>query len=166
MRKIVCLGALGVATAVLGGHGVGDFAGVLVETLKVHGYSEMIGAIILSLFGAAGCYVMIAMAHVKGKVAIALSNITGAVTQVPFVVLPLTLIMMAIFAQTGVIPYLQPHGSVLAIDFVTVTVLLFGFPTLLIMWKSIQDDGKVNWLETTSMIVLFGLIIYFLARHG
>lgn len=32
--------------------------------------------------------------------------------------------------------------------------------------KSITDDGKINKLETTVMCVLFGLIIYFLAKHG
>ena len=37
---------------------------------------------------------------------------------------------------------------------------------MLIMWKSINDDGQVNWLETASMVGVFTLIIYFLAAHG
>ncbi len=85
-------------------------------------------------------------------------------TQVPFVVQPLILIMLAVFAQAGIIPTLS-DGSVLPIDLDTVLVVLFGFPTMLILWKSIQDDGQVNWLETASMLGLFGLIIYFLAGH-
>ena len=37
---------------------------------------------------------------------------------------------------------------------------------LLILWKSITDDGAVNKLETTIMMALFGLMLYFLAVHG
>ena len=37
---------------------------------------------------------------------------------------------------------------------------------MLILWKSIQDDGAINWLETAGMVALFVLIIYFLAAHG
>jgi hypothetical protein len=33
-----------------------------------------------------------------------------------------------------------------------VSVIRFGFPTLLILWKSIGDDGGVNQLETAIMI--------------
>ena len=92
-------------------------------------------------------------------------NVSGAVTQMPFVVLPSTIIMMAVFAEMGVIPKL-PHGGVLAIDLETTSVLLFGFPSLLVLWKSISDDGKVNKLETSVMVAMFGLIIYLLAQHG
>jgi len=102
---------------------------------------------------------------VKGKTSLALSNVSGAVTQMPFVVFPCTLIMMAVFAQTGLIPTL-PNGGVLPIDMETTSVLLMAFPTLLLLWKSITDDGKINKLETTVMCVLFGIIIYFLAKHG
>lgn len=125
----------------------------------------MVGAIVVSLFSGIASYLMIASAHVKGKYDIALSNVSGAVTQMPFVILPATLILMAVFAQTGIIPTL-PHGSVLAIDLETTSVVLFGFPTLLVLWKSVSDDGMVNALETTVMVVLFGLIIYLLAQHG
>jgi hypothetical protein len=91
--------------------------------------------------------------------------VAGGVTAVPFVVLPFTLIIMAALAQLGVIPHL-PHGGVLPIDFDTAGVLLFAFPTLLVLWKSIADDGKISHMETTIMVVLFALIIYFLAQHG
>jgi hypothetical protein len=162
---IVLYSVLGIGGAFLGGEAVGDFADALVKTLTAHGVSEMVGAIILSLFSGIASYLMIASAHMKKKYDLALSNVAGAVTQMPFVVLPATLILMAVFSKTGVIPVL-PHGGVLAIDFETTSVLLFAFPTLLVMWKAITDDGKVNKIETTIMIVLFALIIYFLAQHG
>lgn len=162
---IVGFGVLGVVASVIGGHSVGEFADTLVSGLRARGYSEMVGAIILSVFAAAGAFLMIATAHFKGMYDLALANVSGQVSQVPFVVLPISLILMGVFAQTGVIPRL-PHGGVLAIDLETTSVILFGFPIFLILWKSINDDGKVNTLETASMIGVFALIIFLLAVHG
>lgn len=163
--SIVFHGLVGIVTSVVGGHAVGEFAHVLVTSLTGAGYSEMVGALILSIFACAGAYVMIATAHVKGMYDIALANVSGAVTQVPFVVLPVALILLAIFAQTGVIPTL-PNGGVLAIDLSTTVVVFLAFPPLLILWKAVQDDGTVNWVETASMVSIFSLTLYFLARHG
>lgn len=36
----------------------------------------------------------------------------------------------------------------------------------LLLWKSVQDDRKVNGVETAGMIAVFGLTLYFLAMHG
>lgn len=163
--KIAFYGLLGIGTSVIGGHAVGDFAGILVEALTARGVSEMVGAMILSVFACAGVFVMIAMAHSKKKYDIALSGASGAVSQVPFVVLPIVLFLIAALNQTGVTPAL-PGGGALAIDLETTSVVIFGFPTMLMMWKSIQDDGQVNWVETASMMALFGVILYFLAVHG
>ena len=165
VSKIVLYGVVGLVTSVIGGHAVGDFAEILVHYLRGAGYSEMIGALLLSIFACAGAYVMIATAHVKGMYDIALANVSGAVTQVPFVVLPITLILLGAFNQSGITPPL-PNGGALSIDLETTSVLLLGFPPMLILWKAVQDDGAVNWLETVSMVSIFGLSHYFLASQG
>jgi hypothetical protein len=162
---IIGYGLLGTVGSLIGGHAVGEFSGVVVRTLNDRGFSEMVGGIVVSLFAGIGSYLIMASAHVKGKFDIALSNVSGAVTQVPYVVLPATMALMAAFAQLGIIPRL-PHGGVLAIDLETTSVLLFAFPTMLILWKSISDDGMINKVETAVMVVLFALIIFFLAVHG
>jgi hypothetical protein len=164
LGNIVGYGVLGIVTAVIGGHAVGDFADILVGSLTAAGYSEMIGALILSVFATAGATAMIATAHAKGMYDIALANVSGAVTQVPFVVLPLVLILIGIFAQTGITP--QPSELALPIDLETTSVIILAFPPMLILWKAIQDDGFVNWVETVTMVAIFGLVIYFLAAHG
>ena len=163
--SIAGLSLIGLVGAVVGGHAVGDFASVLVDSLTHAGYSKMFGALILSVFSASGAFVMIGTAHFKGKYDIAMANASGAVSQVPFLVLPLAFIMLAAFAQTGIIPTLQ-HGGVIPIDFQTTSAIFLGFPSLLILWKAVQDDGKVNWLETTSMISIFFLVIYLIVVHG
>lgn len=164
MGSIVGYGLLGTVMAVIGGHAVGDFADILVTGLTDAGYSEMLGALILSIFATAGATAMIATAHAKGMYDIALANVSGAVTQVPFVVLPIVLILIGVFAHTGITP--QPAELALPIDLETTSVVLLAFPPMLILWKAIQDDGFVNWVETVTMIVIFGLVIYFLAAHG
>ncbi|HJK93247.1 MAG TPA: hypothetical protein RMH85_26080 [Polyangiaceae bacterium LLY-WYZ-15_(1-7)] len=158
-------GVLGIATSVVGGHAVGDFADILVSGLEAAGYPEMVGALILSVFAAAGAIAMVFASHAKGLYEVALASASGQINQVPFVVLPVALILLAVFAQTGVIPRLE-HGGVLPIDLETTSVTLLAFPPFLILWKAVQDDGKVNWVETASMLCVFGLIVYFLAMHG
>lgn len=156
---------LGAATSLLGGHAVGDFADALVGGLEEAGYPEMVSAIILSIFAGAGAYVMIATAHFKKMYDIALANVSGSITQVPFVVLPAVMIMIAVLTQTGVVE-LAPGAPALGIDLETTSVIFLAFPTMLILWKSVQDDGKLNWVETAGMVAVFGLTLYFLALHG
>ena len=126
----------------------------------------MFGAVILSVFAAAGAFVMIGTAHFQGKHNIAMANASGAITQVPFLVLPAAMIMLAIFTQSGIIPVLGGENGVIPIDLHTTSAIFLGFPSMLILWKAVQDDGKVNWLETSSMIAIFVLAIYLLVAHG
>ncbi len=165
VRSIVTYGLVGVATSVLGGHAVGEFAGILVAGMAERGYSEMLGALILSVFACAGAIAMIATAHSKGLYDIALANVSGWINQVPFVVMPIALIMIAAFSQLGIAAPL-PGGGALPIDLETTSVFLLAFPPLLILWKAVQDDGFVNWVETAAMTVVFVLVLYFLVQHG
>jgi Ca2+/Na+ antiporter len=156
---------LGIGTSLLGGHAVGDFADTLVEALEHAGYSQMIGAIILAIFAGAGAYVMIVTAHLRGLYDIALASVSGSITQVPFLVLPSVMLLMALFGQLGWVPVAET-GAILPLDLETTAVILLAFPPMLVLWKSIQDDGKVNWVETAGMVAVFALNVYFLARYG
>lgn len=162
---ITFYGVLGLVMSVVGGHAVGDFADTLVKGLAARGYSEMVGALLLAIFASAGAIAMIATAHAKGLYNIALANVSGWINNVPFVVLPVVLIQIALMSQLGVIET-GPSGGVLPIDMETTSVFLLAFPPLLILWKAVQDDGHVNWVETATMIAVFGLTLYFLAQRG
>lgn len=166
IKTILAFSGAGLVASVIGGHSVGEFAGILVHKLEQAGYSEMLGAVILSVFASAGAFVMIGTAHMQKKYSIAMANASGAITQVPFLVLPIAMIMLAVFTQTGVIPALDGLGGVIPVDLHTTSVILLGFPSMLVLWKAVQDDGKVNWLETTTMIAIFLLVIYLLVAHG
>ena len=166
MATILAFGVVGLLVSIIGGEAVGEFAGILVEKLAAAGYSEMFGAVILSLFSAAGAFVMIGTAHFQGKYSIAMANASGAITQVPFLVLPAAMILLALFTQLGVIPAVDNANGVIPIDLHTTSAILLGFPSMLILWKAVQDDGKVNWVETSTMVAIFLLVIYLLVVHG
>ncbi len=163
---IIAFSLAGLVASVIGGHSVGEFAGILVHKLEAAGYSEMFGAVILSVFASAGAFVMIGTAHFQKKYSIAMANASGAITQVPFLVLPIAMIMLAAFTQTGIIPHLNNANGVIPIDIHTTSAIILGFPSMLILWKAVQDDGKVNWVETSTMVAIFLLVIYLLVAHG
>ncbi|HEC07435.1 MAG TPA: hypothetical protein ENJ12_11310 [Thiolapillus brandeum] len=166
VSAIASFGLAGLFVSVIGGHSVGEFADILVHQLEAAGYSEMFGAIILSLFSAAGAFIMIGTAHFQKKYSIAMANASGAITQVPFLVLPIAMILLAVFTQTGIIPALDGGSGVIPIDIHTTSAILLGFPSMLVLWKAVQDDGKVNWVETSTMVAIFLLVIYLLVAHG
>ncbi len=162
---IAGFGIFGLVASVVGGHAVGDFADVLVEGLDAAGYPEMVGALLLSVFASAGAFAMIVTSHSQKLYDVALASAAGQVSQVPFVVLPVALILLAVLAQTAVIPT-AASGAVLPIDLETTSVMLLAFPPMLLLWKAVQDDGQVSWVETAAMICVFGIVIYLLAVHG
>jgi len=166
LKAIFGFGTAGLLVSIIGGHSVGEFAGILVHKLETAGYSEMLGAVILSLFSAAGAFIMIGTAHAQKKYSIAMANASGAITQVPFLVLPIAMILLAAFTQTGLIPSMDGGNGVIPIDIHTTSAILLGFPSMLVLWKAVQDDGKVNWVETSTMIAIFLLVIYLLVAHG
>ncbi len=166
ISAIIAFSLAGLVASVVGGHSVGEFAGILVHKLEAAGYSEMFGAVLLSVFASAGAFVMIGTAHFQKKYSIAMANASGAITQVPFLVLPIAMIILAALTQTGVIPAVDQHGGVIPIDIHTTSAILLAFPSMLILWKAVQDDGKVNWIETGTMISIFLLVIYLLVAHG
>lgn len=158
-------GAVGLVASVIGGHAVGDFADLLVTGLAARGYPEMVGALLLSVFASAGAFAMIITSHARGMYDVALASAAGQVSQVPFVVLPVALLLLAVLASTGVIPK-TPSGGVLPIDLETTSVMVLAFPPMLLLWKAVQDDGQVSWVETAAMVCVFGIVVFLLAVHG
>jgi hypothetical protein len=163
--SIAGFGAVGLVASVIGGHAVGDFADVLVESLAARGYAEMVGALLLAIFASAGAFAMIITSHSRKMFDVALAAAAGQVSQVPFVVLPVAMMLLALLAVTGVVPT-AASGAVLPIDLETTSVVVLAFPPMLLLWKAIQDDGQVNIVETAAMVCVFGIVVFLLAVHG
>ncbi len=162
---IVGFGAVGLGASVVGGHAVGDFADILVSGLAQRGVPEMVGALLLSVFASSGALAMIVTSHQKKLYDVALASAAGQVSQVPFVVLPVAMLILAVMAAAGVIPK-SSTGAVLPIDLETTSVMLLAFPPMLLLNKAVQDDGQVSWVETAAMTCVFAVVLYLLAVHG
>jgi hypothetical protein len=124
----------------------------------------MVGALLLSVFASAGAFAMIITSHTRRMYDVALASAAGQVTQVPFVVLPVAMLLLAVLASTGVVPT-AASGAVLPIDLETTSVMVLAFPPML-LWKAVQDDGQVSWVETAAMVCVFGIVLFLLAVHG
>jgi fumarate reductase subunit D len=118
-----------------------------------------------AVFASAGAFAMIITSHSRRLYDVALASAAGQVSQVPFVVLPVAMLLLAVLAALGVIPT-AASGAVLPIDLETTSVVILAFPPMLLLWKAIQDDGKVNIVETAAMVCVFGIVVYLLAVHG
>lgn len=75
------------------------------------------------------------------------------------------MLLATLLAVDGIAVFMT-SGGILAIDMHTTSVFLLAFPPLLILWKALLDDGSVNWVETSTMMALLVLTIYFLVQHA
>ncbi len=160
MANIVWLFAAGIGAAFLGGERVSEFAQTAIQELNVNPIAT---AIILAAFAGMSEYVILWRAHRKGQYGIALANAFGGITQVMFLVLPFTLLAIAVFEGL-----LGSGHSELPLTISLSNVLLFGmlFPTFYVLIGLIEEDHTLGPLDTTIMASIFLLIILILIAYG
>lgn len=158
--NIVWLFAVGVGAAFLGGERVSEFAQTTIQELNLNPIPM---AIVLAAFAGMSEYVILWRAHSKGQYRIALANAFGGITQVMFLVLPFTLLAIAIYQ--GVMGAGHPE---LPLTFTLSNVLLFIllFPTFYVLIALIEEDHTLGALDTTIMSSIFLLIILILIGYG
>jgi len=155
---LFCVGVFG---AVVGGESVAHFAEVALDDLALN---SVLTALILAIFAGMSEYVILWKSHRKKEYGIALANAFGGITQVMFLVLPFTLLMIAI-NQEG----LTDMAAVeLPIQFTlsNILLLIFLFPTLFLLAWLIKDDHTLDILDATIMSVIFILLILLLVTYG
>lgn len=158
LPRIVLLLAAGVAGAVIGGERVGAFAEAAIGDL---GLNSILTALLLAVFAGMSEYVILWHSHRKGEYGIALANAFGGITQVMFLVLPCTLLFIALYQQFG------PDGAP-AIEFTlsNIFLLIFLFPTFFVLAELIEEDHTLGLLDTTIMSAIFLLLILVLITYG
>lgn len=151
---------LGATLAVLGGERVSEFARVTIGDL---GLNPIAAAVCMAAFAGMSEYMILWRAHRKKQYGIALANAFGGITQVMFLVLPFTLIVIAgyqvLFAQ---------DPALVAIEFSLSVVLLFLllFPTFYVLTALIEEDHTLGPLDTAAMVAIFSLIVLILLGYG
>ena len=104
-----------------------EFAKIAIKGL---GYNNILTALILAVFAGMSEYVILWKSHRKKEYGIALANAFGGITQVMFLVLPFTLLSIAIYQ--GLI---MPDHPSLPIHFTlsNIFLLIFLFPTFFVL---------------------------------
>lgn len=108
-------------------------------------------------------YVILWRAHRKGQLRIALANAFGGITQVMFLVLPYTLLVIA-----GYQAFINPEHPELPLQFSLSSMLLLAllFPVFFVLTALLEEDHTLGSLDTTIMAVIFVLILSIIIVYG
>ena len=157
---IALLLVVGIFGAVIGGERVAEFAKTATKDL---GLNDILTALILAVFAGMSEYVILWKSHRKKEYGIALANAFGGITQVMFLVLPFTLLSIAIYQ--GLI---MPEHPGLPIHFTlsNIFLLIFLFPTFFVLVELIEEDHTLGILDTTIMTAIILMLIMLLVTYG
>jgi len=159
-NRIAWLFVIGILGAVLGGERVSAFAEIAIGDL---GLNNLLTALILAGFAGMSEYVILWESHRKQEYGIALANAFGGITQVLLLVLPFTLLAIAVY-ETWINPG-HPH---LPIGFTlsNIFLLIFLFPTFFVLLELLEEDHTFGILDTTVMTTIVVLLILLLVTYG
>ncbi|MCZ6546989.1 MAG: sodium/calcium exchanger protein [Deltaproteobacteria bacterium] len=149
---------LGIVGSVLGGESVSSFAE---DALHAFRLPPVVTGLMLAFFAGISEYVIVFKAHRRGDLGIALSNVFGGITQVMFLVVPYTFLMIGLFnLLTGDPRYVVP------IDFTTTSIMVLLFPLFFVLLQYIEEDHTLSNLDAAAMTGIYLLLIYVLVFSG
>src|SRR3990172_942494 len=153
-KGIIGLFMLGILGSVLGGESVSGFADEALHTFKLPAVAT---SLVLAFFAGISEYVIVYKAHRRGELGIALSNIFGGITQVMFLVVPFTLLVIGLFNLiTGDPRFVVP------INFTTTSIMVLLFPLFFVLLQYIEEDHTLSNLDAAAMTGIYLFIIYVL----
>ena len=157
---IAAMFVAGIFGAFVGGHEISGFASTMIQDLDVN---PILTALILALFAGMSEYVILWQSHRKQEYGIALANAFGGITQVMFLVLPFTLLSIALYQSL-----LNPAHPELPLEFTIANIflLLFLFPTFYTLSSLLEEDHTLGILDTTIMTGIFLFLIVLLVTYG
>lgn len=157
---IAAMFVAGIFGAFVGGHEISGFASTMIQDLDVN---PILTALILALFAGMSEYVILWQSHRKQEYGIALANAFGGITQVMFLVLPFTLLSIALYQGL-----LNPAHPELPLEFTIANIflLLFLFPTFYTLSSLLEEDHTLGILDTTIMTGIFLFLIVLLVSYG
>ena len=157
---IAALFLVGILGAFIGGHEISNFAAIMISDLQIN---PILTAMILALFAGMSEYVILWQSHRKQEYGIALANAFGGITQVMFLVLPYTLLGIAVYQS-----FINPAHSELPLEFSlsNILLLLFLFPTFYTLSSLLEEDHTLGNLDTIIMSGIFLFLIVLLATYG
>lgn len=157
---IIALFIAGIFGAFIGGHEISGFANTMLQDLEIN---PILTALVLAVFAGLSEYVILWQSHRKREYGIALANAFGGITQVMFLVLPFTLLCIALYQGL-----LDPAHPELPLEFSisNILLLLFLFPTFYTLSSLLEEDHTLGILDTTIMTSIILFLIVLLVTYG
>ncbi|MBL4581668.1 MAG: hypothetical protein JKY29_07605 [Gammaproteobacteria bacterium] len=157
---IAALFVVGIFGSFIGGHEISGFASIMLQDIDI---DPILTALVLALFAGMSEYVILWQSHRKREYGIALANAFGGITQVMFLVLPFTLLYIALYQG-----FINPAHVELPLEFSTsnIFLLLFLFPTFYTLSSLLEEDHTLGILDTTIMTSIFLFLIVLLVSYG
>ncbi|MCG8670768.1 MAG: sodium/calcium exchanger protein [Pseudomonadales bacterium] len=152
---LILIGSVG---SLIGGACVHDFAEIMTGQLNI---DPFVTAFLLAAFGGMGEYVTLWNAHRHKEYGIALANAFGGMTQVLFLILPITLFL-------GAVASIVNDSEVSWLVFNTPTIMLFAFmfPTFYTLTALLEEDHTFDLLDTAVLASIVVILIYLLLSYG
>jgi Ca2+/Na+ antiporter len=152
--SIASMFALGAAGSFFGGEAIGGFADTALNKLGLPAIATASG---LAFFAGISEYIIVYKAHRRGELGIALSNVFGGMTQVLFLLVPFSMIVIAVLgAVTGSAAFAIP------ITTETILLMLLLFPLLYVLLQHMQEGRALSNSNAVAMTAVYTLLLYFL----
>lgn len=146
--------SLGLIGSYAGGESIGGFAETALTQL---GLPTIPTAAALAFFAGISEYIIVWKSHQRGELGIALSNVFGGMTQVMFLLLPFTMILLGVLGlATGDAQYVFP------ITPATLLLMLLLFPLFYALHQFVEQEKALSNLDGAAMTGIYLLLLYFL----
>lgn len=151
---IITLFVLGTLGAYAAGEMIGSFADTALGRL---GLPTIPTAAALAFFAGISEYIIVYKSHRRGELGIALSNTFGGLTQVMFMLLPFTLILIGGLGLLG-----AGEQFVIPLNAVTMLLVLLLYPLFHALHQYVQQEKSLSNLGAAAMTGIYLLLLYFL----
>jgi Ca2+/Na+ antiporter len=153
--SIIVPAVIGLVASYFGGEAIGSFADTAINKLNL---PTVPTAAALAFFAGLSELVVVAQAHRRGEIGIALSNVYGGLTQVQTLLLPFAMLIIGVVAlTTGQVDLYN-----VPINIQTTMLMILQFPMLYVLLAYIQEDHTMNNLDAAAMTGIYLLLLYFL----
>ncbi|HEX6588362.1 MAG TPA: cyclic nucleotide-binding domain-containing protein [Longimicrobiales bacterium] len=153
MRGILSMFALGVVGAYCGGDAIGSFANNAFSGL---GWPIVPTSAMLAFFAGISEIIIVYKSHRRGELGVALSNAFGGLTQVMFMLLPFSLLMIGILGVAGGAAFFVP------INVTTMLLMVLLFPVFYALHQYLVQEKQLTNLDAVGMTGIYLLLLYFL----
>src|SRR3990172_258362 len=145
---------LGVAGSFLGGESIGGFADTALNHLGLPTIPTAAG---LAFFAGISEYIIVYKAHRRGELGIALASVFGGMTQVMFLLVPFSMLVIGVLGLfTGSATFSIPISTS------TTMLMILLFPLFYVLLEFIEEDHTLSNLDAAAMTAIYALSLYFL----